>query len=137
MIGLESTVSGFFLFYLSFILVHLCGNSLGMFMGSIVNDQKAVAAITPALILPFVLFSGFFKNASNLPEWIGWIQYLSPIKYGFEALTINQIGSEGPIIEFLNFSLGFWACIGCLFGLTIGFGLLALFFLWLLRNKLQ
>lgn len=83
MIGLTSTASGFFLFYLTFILVHVCGNSLGMFLGSIVNDPKAVSAISPALILPFVLFSGFFKNSSNLPDWIGWLQYISPIKYGF------------------------------------------------------
>jgi ABC-type multidrug transport system permease subunit len=64
-------------------LITFCGNSIGMFLGSIVSDQKSVAAVTPAVIVPFILFSGFFKNGGNLPAWVGWIQYISPIKYGF------------------------------------------------------
>jgi hypothetical protein len=40
-------------------------------------------AITPMLIMPFMLFSGFYKNRSNFLDWIGWIEYLSPFKFCF------------------------------------------------------
>lgn len=83
MIGLANTVSQFFFFYLVTVVVSLCGNSLGMFLGSLVNDVKAVSAIAPVIIVPFVIFAGFFKNIASLPAWIGWIQYISPVKYGF------------------------------------------------------
>jgi len=54
-------------------LVGLSGNSLGLLIGSLVTDQKSVSIATPIIILPFFLFSGFFKNRNNLPVWIGWI----------------------------------------------------------------
>lgn len=89
MIGLANTLHQFLLFYFIGFLISICGNSLGMFLGSIINDHKSVSAVTPLVVVPFILFSGFFKNGANLPAWVGWIQYISPIKYGFEANTIN------------------------------------------------
>ncbi len=61
------------------------GNSLGLLIGSLVSDAKSISAALPMVILPFILFSGFFKNRDDLPVWIGWIEYLSPLKYGFIA----------------------------------------------------
>jgi len=65
------------------------GDSIGLMLGSIAEDSKAVSNLTPLILNPLVLFSGFFKNLGNLPSWIGWIQYLSPIKYGFQAFLLN------------------------------------------------
>lgn len=33
---------------------------------------------------------GLFKNQEDFPTWIGWIEYLSPYKYAFEALCWNE-----------------------------------------------
>ena len=43
----------------------------------------------PAVILPFAIFSGYMKNFEDLPTWIGWFQYFSPIKYTFMAFIRN------------------------------------------------
>ena len=67
----------------------LNGISLGLMLGSMIIDQKSVAVVTPIVLLPFFLFSGLFKNTGNLSEWAGWIQYISPIKYGFSAWVQN------------------------------------------------
>jgi ABC-type multidrug transport system permease subunit len=40
--------------------------------------------------MPIMLFSGFLSNVDSYPKWIAWIQYLSPIRYGFEALVRNE-----------------------------------------------
>lgn len=61
------------------------GNSLGLLIGSLVSDAKSISAALPMVNLPFILFSGFFKNRDDLPVWIGWIEYISPLKYGFIA----------------------------------------------------
>ena len=89
-VGLESTVVQFFTFYLIILLVALNGHSLGLMIGSMIQDEKSISIVTPIVLLPFILFSGFFKNSANLAPWIGWIQYLSPIKYGFSACIQNQ-----------------------------------------------
>jgi ABC-type multidrug transport system permease subunit len=88
-VGLHSTAGQFFTFYLIILLINFCGMSLGLLVGSSVKDARNVSAVTPALVLPFVLFSGYFKNQGNLANWIGWIQYISPFKYGFSAFTQN------------------------------------------------
>ena len=42
------------------------------------------------LILPLMIFSGFFVNNGNIPVFFDWIKYLSPIKYGFSGLAQNE-----------------------------------------------
>jgi len=113
------------------------GISLGLMLGSMIQDQKSVAAVTPIILLPVILFSGFFKNSDNLPVWIGWIQYISPIKYCFSAWTQNEVqfASQSNVSE-LNFDVSLWLSIGILLILGVSFRLCSLFFLWLLRSRL-
>lgn len=42
------------------------------------------------VLLPLMLFSGFFLNSDSIPPYFEWISYLSPIKYGFTALAKNE-----------------------------------------------
>jgi ABC-type multidrug transport system permease subunit len=73
------------------ILVGFAGSAIGLLIGSVILDAKSVSAVVPIILLPLILFSGFFKNRNDLPMWIGWIEYISPIKYGFIAFVENQV----------------------------------------------
>ena len=98
MIKLSPTALQFFLFYIITVLINICGNSVGLLLGSVITDAKSVATVTPIVILPFLLFSGYFKNSGNIPAWIGWIQYISPLKYGFAAIAINEVRHKTSLI---------------------------------------
>ena len=37
-----------------------------------------------------ILFGGFYANSDNIPNWIGWLENLSFIKWAFTALVINE-----------------------------------------------
>lgn len=87
MVGLASTPGQFFMFFFCNFLVFLSGTSLGMLMGSLIKEVKSAGGIMGVVVLPVVLFSGFYKNRNNLPVWIGWLEYISPLKYGFSAAT--------------------------------------------------
>jgi ABC-type multidrug transport system permease subunit len=89
MIDLAFTGGQFFLHYLVYCLIGFAGSSLGLLLGSVILDSKSVSAVMPIIVLPVVLFSGFYKNRETLPGWIGWIEYISPIKYGFTAIATN------------------------------------------------
>jgi ABC-type multidrug transport system permease subunit len=100
MVGLANSASQFFLFYFIFFLVSFAGNSMGLLLGCAISDAKLITVLTPIVILPFVLFSGFYKNRADLPNWLFWIEYLSPIKYGFISFIRNQFshyGSNSPV----------------------------------------
>ena len=45
---------------------------------------------SPMVILPFMMFSGFFLNPESAPTWLMWIEFLSPMKYAFSALAQNE-----------------------------------------------
>ena len=113
-----------------------CGNSLGLMIGSIINDEKTASTAINIIILPLIAFSGFFKNRANLPDWIGWVEYLSPFKYGFSAYLQNEVQFSESRVDELNFDVDIWTCIRVLAGMAVIFRFLSLFFLWLLRNKL-
>ena len=73
-----------------------------------------------------------------MPEWIGWLEYLSTIKWCFEAYCINEFTGlefcDGPddcqsgedVLELLNFD-GYtvWTPTLALFGLFCGFHVIA------------
>jgi len=44
--------------------------------------------------MPLILFGGQFANPDAIPDWIGWIQYISPIRYGLESLTVNEFDNR-------------------------------------------
>lgn len=47
-------------------------------------------AIGPPILIPFLMFGGFFLNIDSIPVYLHWLAYLSWFKYGNEALMINQ-----------------------------------------------
>lgn len=57
-------------------------------------------SVGPPVIIPFLIFGGFFLNSGSVPEYFTWLSYLSWFRYGNEALLINQWESvqEGDII---------------------------------------
>jgi ABC-type multidrug transport system permease subunit len=72
--------------------------------GCMFKDVKVASGVLPMFIMPLMLFSGFFQNRGNLLAWISWLEYLSPIKYAFEAVMVNQyenLNAEVSIVTML------------------------------------
>lgn len=78
------------------ILIYLWAGGLGIYIliykigiviGCIFNDLKALMGIAPYAVLPYILFSGFFANPKFFYSWTRWIQYISPITFSFEAIS--------------------------------------------------
>ena len=138
MIHLAPTAGQFFLFYFVTFLVSLAGNSFGLLVGSLFSDSKVASGLLPLIVLPLILFSGFYKNRGDLPAWIGWLEYLSPMKYSLISLVNNEYAydPEAPV-HLLEFNVSTWGSIGILIGLSMAVRFLSLVFLWLLKGKLQ
>jgi ABC-type multidrug transport system permease subunit len=137
MVDMGNTAEQFFIHCLVFFLICFCGASLGLLLGSAILDAKSVSAVVPIITLPIILFSGFFKNRDDLPKWIGWIEYISPNKYGFIGFLNNEVAYKNSNISQLDFDVTKWEAIIILFCLGVFFRMLSFFFLWLLRKKSQ
>ena len=89
--------SKFFYFYLILMLLTQCAASFGYFMSSIFNKEETAVSIAPVIMQPIILFGGQFANAGNIQSWISWFQYISPVRYGFEAVVVNEFeGRQYP-----------------------------------------
>ena len=59
----------------------------GWSMGEMKITQEVVTLL---VFVPFMLFAGFFVASANIPYWLKEFEYLSIIKYGYQALMHNQ-----------------------------------------------
>ncbi|RLN92146.1 hypothetical protein BBJ28_00019387, partial [Nothophytophthora sp. Chile5] len=67
-------------------LVNSCAVGLGYMVSCLVRRVDIAPIVGMVTILPFLLFGGLLINSDDCPDYFVWIQYVSPIKYGFEGL---------------------------------------------------
>ena len=51
--------------------------SLGYFLSCTLPTVDIALAIAPVLIIPMMLFGGFYLNSSSVVVWLAWIKYVS------------------------------------------------------------
>ncbi|GLG96976.1 Protein brown [Gryllus bimaculatus] len=152
LVGFNPSVDRFFVATAIVMLVANVATSFGYLISCVSTSVTMALSIGPPVVIPFLLFGGFFLNTGSVPEYFTWLSYLSWFRYGNEALLINQwsgidhidcmdSNSTCPrngqvILETLSFSENdFTMDICSLFGLIAGFRFLA--FLALLVRTLR
>ncbi|XP_065681932.1 protein white isoform X2 [Hydra vulgaris] len=151
MVGLRTDAAAFFIFVGIVQLLNQAGLSFGYFISSISPTVQVATSVGPPLIMPFVLFGGFFLKDMSIPDYFIWLKWLSFVKYGAECVQINQWANYGQVghcngtnicfdgkkvLESNGYSKeNFNRNIGLLFALIFGFRILALFFV-MLRARL-
>eukprot|EP00090_Calanus_glacialis_P000149 TRINITY_DN10091_c0_g1_i1.p1 TRINITY_DN10091_c0_g1~~TRINITY_DN10091_c0_g1_i1.p1 ORF type:complete len:664 (-),score=109.27 TRINITY_DN10091_c0_g1_i1:412-2403(-) len=90
MVGLNSSLTRFACSLLILELVVQCAVSFGYFVSCLASTPQIAMAMAAPLLMPLMLFGGFFINDGSIPDWINWLKYLSWLRYGNEAMMINQ-----------------------------------------------
>lgn len=119
--------------------------SFGYLISCASSNVSMALSVGPPVIIPFLIFGGFFLNSASVPTYFLWLSYMSWFRYGNEALLINQwedveagqilctrsnstCPSSGAIVlETFNFKTeNFYYDIGALLGLMLLFRCLSL-----------
>jgi len=137
MMNLRSGASHFFMCLLITLMVSFAGNSYGLMISSFFNSQKVVAGMVPTVALTFIAFSGYFKNRKDIPGWLVWINYLSPMKYSFIAYAKNEYSNTSAPIESLGFELSLAQSLVLLLVISLSARIIAFIVLSLSKAKLQ
>ncbi|KAI9333965.1 P-loop containing nucleoside triphosphate hydrolase protein [Obelidium mucronatum] len=91
MAGMSNDLVRYFTLIGIVILASFVGFSIGVCCAcSFPNLEVALLAV-PLILMPMMLFSGFFVNTAQIPVWLRWIQYVSPMKYAFEGSIRSQL----------------------------------------------
>lgn len=72
------------------VLVANVATSFGYMISCASSSISMALSIAPPIVIPFLIFGGFFLNSSTVPNYFKWLSYFSWFRYGNEALMINQ-----------------------------------------------
>jgi len=89
-IGFNGDVDRFFISVAILIIVANVATSFGYFISCLSSSLKIASALSAPMIIPLLLFGGFFLNNGSVPVYFQWLRYMSWLMYGNEALSINQ-----------------------------------------------
>lgn len=92
-IGLDTAFDKFMVFLLTLILIYNASSGYSLIISASFSDKQLAVTLTPVLIIPFMLFAGFFVSSENIGWYLKEFEYLSIFKWGYQALMYNQFWS--------------------------------------------
>ncbi|XP_033306467.1 ATP-binding cassette sub-family G member 1-like isoform X2 [Bombus vosnesenskii] len=85
----------FCLYTLMCFAVSMVAQTFGLLVGTGMKVQHGMI-FGPLMILPFLIFSGFFVQFRDAHPYLRWLFHLSFLKYGFEGVMIAIYGYDRP-----------------------------------------
>lgn len=90
-VGLNPNIRAFIVFVVITSLNVLVGQGLGMLMSAIFMDLRNAQVLASTLILISLVSSGYLIDPENVPTFMKFLGYISPIKFCYEGLVRNEM----------------------------------------------
>jgi len=81
----------FWIFFAVLALENVAGISLGLMLSASFSNVTMASQIAPAVVILFLLFSGFLINEASVPIYFSWLKETSFIRYAFKATAVNEM----------------------------------------------
>lgn len=102
MAGLSAAPANFFKFLLILALYSLVMTLYNFLLGALFRNGGVAILLSALSALYQMTFAGFFVHLSEIPPVLRWLQWLCPLKYTLEALSVNEVGSGLMITDTLQ-----------------------------------
>ncbi|GJJ11935.1 hypothetical protein Clacol_006173 [Clathrus columnatus] len=148
MAGLSHNAAHFFKFLL-IIVLYAIGMTLWNFLLACTFRNGGIAILFSALTALYQqTYAGFFVHLTSIPPVLRWLQWICPLKYALEALSVNEVNSNLMIVDTLQgvpisisaslllqvlFGFGaneYYRDVLVLFAFIAGFGILVILAVW-------
>ena len=86
-VGLQGEFSKYVTTIITMVLLNFNGMSIGLVLASVFPDIAVALLVAPLIIMPLMMFSGFFLNTASTPVYFMWVPWISPMKYAFTAMA--------------------------------------------------
>ena len=81
----------FIIDYAAGYVVAMTGGAMGAVVGaSFRGDRSTASQFLPLIIIPNLLFSGFFVSPDSIPVYLRWVQYVVPLGYGLRIILLEE-----------------------------------------------
>ncbi|KAJ3570120.1 hypothetical protein NP233_g4613 [Leucocoprinus birnbaumii] len=148
MAGLSHHPANFFKFLFVLVLYSMAMTLFNFLLGTLFQNGGIAILLSALTALYQMTYAGFFVHLDSIPPVLRWLQWLCPLKYTLEALSVNEVGSglmikdtlEGVPVNvsaslIMNLLFGFgdnnyYRDILVLFAFIAGFGLAVIAIVW-------
>ncbi|TFK45642.1 hypothetical protein OE88DRAFT_1669039 [Heliocybe sulcata] len=93
MAGLAHHPANFFKFLFILVLYSLAMTLWNFFLATLFRNGGIAILLSALSALYQMTFAGFFVHLNSIPPVLRWLQWLCPLKYSLEALSVNEVGS--------------------------------------------
>jgi ABC-type multidrug transport system permease subunit len=149
MTGLAAEAAHFFKFLFILVLYTLAMTLFNFLLATFFRNGGIAILLSALSALYQMTFAGFFVHLNSIPPVLRWLQWLCPLKYTLEALSVNEVGSglmiqdtlqgvpidvSASLIMDLLFGFGsnnYYRDVLVLFAFIAGFGLGVIGVVWL------
>ncbi|KAJ4475603.1 hypothetical protein J3R30DRAFT_3294740 [Lentinula aciculospora] len=149
MAGLASDAAHFFKFLFILVLYTLALTLFNFLLGTLFRNGGIAILLSALTALYQMTYAGFFVHLNSIPPVLRWLQWLCPLKYCLEALSVNEVGSglmiqdslqgvpvdvSASLIMNLLFGFGennYYRDVLVLFAFIAGFGLSVVGIVWI------
>ncbi|KAI5120150.1 hypothetical protein M0805_003637 [Coniferiporia weirii] len=93
MAGLADDAAHFFKFLFILVLYSLAMTLFNFLLASVLANGGVAVLLSALSALYQMTFAGFFVHLNSIPPVLRWLQWLCPLKYCLEALSVNEVGA--------------------------------------------
>ncbi|PPQ88680.1 hypothetical protein CVT25_010114 [Psilocybe cyanescens] len=122
MAGLAPNAANFFKFILILVLYSLAMTLFNFLLGTLFQNGGIAILLSALSALYQMTFAGFFVHLSDIPPVLRWLQWICPLKYTLEALSVNEVDS-GLLIQDTLQGVPVNISASLIMNLLFGFGL--------------
>ncbi|KAK5111516.1 hypothetical protein LTR85_011864 [Meristemomyces frigidus] len=94
MVGLKATAAAFFTFWIMVFAVTMCITALFRAVGAMFSTFDGASKVSGLLITALIMYTGYMIPRPHFHPWLGWIYWIDPLAYGFEALLGNEFHDQ-------------------------------------------
>lgn len=77
-------------------------NFQNFLLGTFFQNGGIAILLSALTALYQMTFAGFFLHLDSIPPVLRWLQWLCPLKYCLEALSVNEVASGLQIVDVLE-----------------------------------
>ncbi|KAE9218058.1 ABC transporter G family member 29 [Phytophthora fragariae] len=92
--GFDSSVAKFIIFLVVLFLMNLAMGMWFFFLSAVGPNTNVVTPLGMVSTLIFIIFAGFVVTKSQIPDYLIWAHWISPMSWSLRALAINQYRSD-------------------------------------------
>uniref|UniRef100_K3WPQ7 ABC transporter domain-containing protein n=1 Tax=Globisporangium ultimum (strain ATCC 200006 / CBS 805.95 / DAOM BR144) TaxID=431595 RepID=K3WPQ7_GLOUD len=101
MCGFVSQASRFIIFEVVLLITHMTFGVWNFFVATLSPHNNIAGPVGMVSILTFVIFAGFIVTKAQMPDYLIWLYWISPVGWGLRGLAVNQYRSpEFDVCEY-------------------------------------